>query len=344
MRPDRVDHGLHVGDSRSYGEHGILLGQHDAELPERAVAAVGVVLAAPELITVTLRPVVARGVVAVLGVQCGGIVHPLGGNHLPPLPVAALEVELAELRDVFRRDAETEAALVDAAWALLPGGAVDAERLEQARREVVEQALAGEALNDGREEVGRPGVVYEAGARFEFHRHGEDGAGPIIVVGDIEAGHGVLGVARAHAEEVPNAHGGQVVTDGRRGVIRQQRCDGVIHAQAALGDREAHGGGGEALAEREHRVRDVRCVGLPPSLGHDRAVAQQHEAVQIADLRVDVIDEIEDVLGCHALRLWGAVRQRILLHHLNLWPFGMFRPDSRQVPRTHHGCRKTAPR
>ena len=62
--PDQIQHRLHVLHSARDGDHGILLGQDDAELAEGPVAAEGPVPATPELVAVALVPI-ALGVAAV---------------------------------------------------------------------------------------------------------------------------------------------------------------------------------------------------------------------------------------------------------------------------------------
>src|SRR4051812_18751510 len=101
---------VRVGSDRDYG---ILLGNHDAELAGAAVAAKGVVRAAPELEAVTLRPVDADLRVSFLIVWdllARRLFDPFFWEQLPAIPLSLLKIELAELRDVFRAEIETIAA------------------------------------------------------------------------------------------------------------------------------------------------------------------------------------------------------------------------------------------
>ena len=68
----------------------------------------------------------------------------------------------------------------------------------------------------------------------------------------------------------------------------------VVERQLPLGDRQADGGRGEALAQRVQHVRVVLLVRRPPALGHDVPVAHEHDAVQRVDLRLGRLDERQD--------------------------------------------------
>ena len=124
--PDQVQDGLHVLDAAGDGDHGVLLGQHDAVLPEGPVAAIGAVAAAPELVAVALVPV-AFGIAPVGGLPRGGRLHPGRGDKLLALPLALLQVELAEPGDVLGADAQAETAGRNALGAGLPGWVFDSQ-------------------------------------------------------------------------------------------------------------------------------------------------------------------------------------------------------------------------
>src|SRR5205823_781056 len=119
---------------------------------ERPVAPVGAVAAAPELVAVALVPIALR-IAPVGGLPGGRRFDPRRGHELLPVPPALLKVELAEFRNVLGADAQAIPAGRDALGAGLPRRAVDAQRLEQARSQVVEDRLAGRLLDGGREHV-----------------------------------------------------------------------------------------------------------------------------------------------------------------------------------------------
>ena len=97
VRPERVQHALHVGGVRRRGDHGVVLGQDHAELPVRAVAAVAVPRH-PELEAVALAPVRVR-LVRVGHLAPGRLIDPRVAEQPPAVPDAALQVEQAELGD-----------------------------------------------------------------------------------------------------------------------------------------------------------------------------------------------------------------------------------------------------
>jgi hypothetical protein len=103
--PNHVQHGLHVFDATGDRHHRVLLWHNEAILSERAVTAIGVVPAAPELETVTLVPIAIR-IAAVGRLLCRGHRHPFRREQWFAVPAAALQVKLAELRDVLRAHAQ----------------------------------------------------------------------------------------------------------------------------------------------------------------------------------------------------------------------------------------------
>ena len=254
-------------------------GMHDAELPERPIAPIGAVAAAPELVAVALIPIALR-VAAVGGLPRGGRLDPRCGDELLPVPFPLLEVELAELGDVLGADAQAVAAGRDALRAGLPGRVLDAQRLEESRPQVIEYGHARRLLDDGREHVRRRRVVQEMRARLERHGLRQEGLGPVLVGRARRLGL----MARGHAQQVADAHRLQVVARLGRGIVGEEFQHLVVKAQLPFRDGQADGGRGEALAQRVQRVRRLGVIGRPPALGHDVPVAHQHEAVHRVDL------------------------------------------------------------
>src|SRR5258706_184851 len=101
-----IEAGLHIFDAAGDGHDGVLVGHDEAILAEGAVAAIGVVPAAPELETVALIPIALR-VAAVGGLFGGGHRDPFRGEQLLAIPAAVLQIKLAELGDVLGADAQT---------------------------------------------------------------------------------------------------------------------------------------------------------------------------------------------------------------------------------------------
>jgi len=288
--PDEVQHALHVADAGGDGDDHVLIGHDDAVLAEGAVAAVGVVPAAPELITVALFPVCVF-VARVVAVRARGFGDPGGGNDLAAVPFPILQIELAEVSDVLGRDVEAPAADVDAARIAVPDRIGDAERIEEARAEVFADAHACASLHAGGEHIGGAAVVDEVRAGRAIDRADEKGARPVAVRIAEERVERIEFVPGGHGEQVAHAHGGEVVGDRGRQRFGEERDHAIVDAEEAIMHGEAHGGRGEALAEREEHVRSFGSVGCPPALGNDGAAAQQHEAVQMINFGVDAADE-----------------------------------------------------
>ena len=101
-------------------------------------------------------------------------------------------------------------------------------------------------------------------------------------------------VARGHAQEVAHAHRLKVLARILGGIVREEFEHFIIDAQLPFRDGQAHGRGGEALAQRVKCVGRFRLVRRPPPFGHDVPVANQHEAMQRIDFLLGLVDEGEN--------------------------------------------------
>src|SRR5947209_18303335 len=84
---------------------------------------------------------------------------------------------------------------------------LDAQRLEQARPEIIEHGLTGHLLDDGREHVGRRGVVKEMGPGLERDAMRQEGLRPRLIRRAWWFGL----MPRGHAEQVADPHCLEVV-------------------------------------------------------------------------------------------------------------------------------------
>ena len=257
-------------------------------LAKGAVAAVGVVPAAPELVAVAHAPVGGALRVAVVRMGGRGLGDPRCRHRLLARPDAALQVHLAKAGDVLELDMEPGAAEVDAARVALPGGVLDPQRVKEAGAKVGEQRLARQLRDDGREHVGGGGVVDKPRAGLPFDREAQKRPRPVgfgIVLGrqvaaaPEDALRRVLLVPRIHGQQVPHAHRLQVGAGVGGRVGGEELEHGVVDREPPLGHGQADGSGGKALAQRVHGVRGLRSVGRPPALGGHLPMAQQHKAL-----------------------------------------------------------------
>src|SRR5205823_2347037 len=102
--PNHVENRLHVSYTARDGDYRVLLGEHNAELAERSISAIGIVAATPKLVAVALVPV-AFGIAAVGRLSAGGCIYPRLRHELLSLPLALLQIELAKAGDVFGANA-----------------------------------------------------------------------------------------------------------------------------------------------------------------------------------------------------------------------------------------------
>ena len=119
-----------------------LIGFNQEYRAERAIAAEAVVPGSPELIPVALVPVTGR-VTAIRHLERGCRFDPLGRQQLSAIPLSFLQIELAELCDVFGLQTQTIATDGGPLRAFQPEGFVDAERIEKTRLQIVLSGLAG---------------------------------------------------------------------------------------------------------------------------------------------------------------------------------------------------------
>ena len=185
---------------------------------------------------------------------------------------------------------------------LLPGVRVDAERLEQPRPQVLDQALAAEPLHDGGQGVGARLVVGEDRARLPVRRDEQEPAHRLLRIQPDRPLERLLGVPAGHRRDVADPHRA-AARIGDVGVeLREVGEDSGVEIQQALVHREARRGRGEALAQRVEQVHPIRPVRRPPALGDDLPVADDHQAVQLdVGCRVDGVQEGGHARGVDAL-------------------------------------------
>ena len=130
--PDEVEFLLHVRRFGGDDYHCILIGHYNNILPESAICAVGVVSAAPHLVTITLFPV--AGILFGLwqiGVlndfERGGFLYPCCRKHLFAMPDTFLQEQLTEFGHVFRFDPQAPAAHIDVHRIYFPVHTCDAQ-------------------------------------------------------------------------------------------------------------------------------------------------------------------------------------------------------------------------
>ncbi len=207
-----IEHRLHVGVATGPHEHRILLGHDDDELAERAIAAVGAVAAAPELVAVALLGV-DRGSLA--GCRCRRA-RPWRRRSTRPdttcLPFHCPRCSrncpnTARSSIVIERP---QPPVSTPCGRLLPGRVLDAEWLEQSRGEVVEHPAAGDALHDAREQIRRRRVVDPVGAGLVRDGRCEHVPRPRDVGTDLILRERLDVVADRHLEHVAQSQRGEV--------------------------------------------------------------------------------------------------------------------------------------
>ena len=166
---NHVHFALHIRRLGQQDERNPAVGNDDAELAERAVAAVALaVVVEPELVAVACRPVV-RAVVHVDGVARRGGFDPLLAHDAPAVVYAAAAQHFGERHEVGRREVEPHAAERDPAERF-PARPCNPQRAEEPFLQIVGQRHTRAPFHRRRADAGRTRAVYESGARLVRHR------------------------------------------------------------------------------------------------------------------------------------------------------------------------------
>ncbi|VXB73774.1 hypothetical protein FRIGORI9N_410010 [Frigoribacterium sp. 9N] len=328
VRPRRVEHGLHVERLAGQGEHDVVFGQHDGELSVGAVAAVAVA-GHPELEPVALRPVGVR-LARVRDVRARGLGDPLARQQLHAVPLALLQVQLAEGGDRVGGGVQSAEAELAAGRVALPPDLADAERVEQAWSQVLAQRLARDALHDRAGGEGAGLVVGEDGAGLVVGRREQEAPDDVDRVDGERTGEGLGAVPAGHREHVAHEHRAAARVGDLVVEFGEVAEHGVVEPHQALGHGEPDGRRREALAQRVEQVGAVGRVRSPPALGDDLSVAQQHDAVRLdAGRGLEGVDERGDARRVDVLGGGRAARQRRRSHPPTLCPAPEARVGSR---------------
>ena len=312
--PHQVEHRLHVLGAGEHRHHRVVLGQHDHVLTERAVAAVAV-LRHPQLEAVALLPI------RLLALRVGDVHRRRVGD--PPLgqqpatvPHAVVEVQLTEPGDGVEVGVHAGEAHVETGAQLCPAQVGDADRVEDARPQVVDEPFAGQVLQDRRQGDHRRLVVGEQRARLGVGRDLQEAADGVGAVDRQRFEVRLPVVTGGHRGDVPDLHPARrrvdAVEQRRRQVIAHQ----VVERQAALAELQPERGAGERLAQRVHEPAAIAGVWRPGALDDPPAVAVDDQPVRL-DPRValDTVEEGGDPTWIDALCGWAAGVHRPMLSH-----------------------------
>jgi hypothetical protein len=315
--PHRVDHGLHLLGGLGDRDHRVLLGQDQAELAVRPVAAESVPRH-PELEPVPLLPVGPPAVARVRDVRARRLGHPPGRQQPLAVPHAAVQVQLAEPGDRVGGGVQAAETRVAALRKLQPGGLPDTQRIEQPRPQVLRQRLAGQLLHDRGKRVRGRLVIGKDRARIPIRRKQEETAHGLIRVTFDGRAPGVGEVAAGHRGDVPHQDGTAAGIGDVGRELREVGDHGGIQVQQPLGGGQAGRGAGEALTERVQQMHPGRPVWRPPAGGDQPAMTQDHHAVRFdVRRRLEGIKECPDAARVDALSGGSALPQRLRPHGTN---------------------------
>ena len=247
----------------------------------------------------------------------GRVGDPTRGQEATPVPHTVVEVQLSEPGDGVEVRVHAREAQIESTLGLPPAEVADAERIEDAGSQVVDDRFTGEALQDRGERQHRRLVVGEQRARLGVGRDREEtvhGVGRI----DRRCFHeGFAVVPRRHRRDVADPHPASRV----RGVVVEQLREMVAHQvverQPTLPDLQPECRAGERLAQRIHEAAAVAGVWRPVALDDPVSVPLDDQPMRFdPGITFDDVEECGDPLGSDPLR------RRAGDVHIALWPTG----------------------
>src|SRR5271165_3594688 len=119
MLPNQLQFSLHAGALAGDRDDRVLLGHDNSVLPKRAIAAEGVVPAAPKLVAIALVPIALTfqpfqiRSAWLLNLECRRLFDPVSRQYLASIPQALLQVKLAKLGKALRLNDQSPATSVN---------------------------------------------------------------------------------------------------------------------------------------------------------------------------------------------------------------------------------------
>jgi len=217
-----------------------------------------------------------------------------------------VEQALGEGGDLLGGEIESPAADFDPRRRELPVVVRDAERVEEPRPQIVPQPHAGRADHRRSQQVSRSRVVTEMRPRLEGRSSGEKRLFPVC--GGSHVVHRAVVVAAVHRQQVADAHPLELFIEVLRQLVRKQVDQPGVKRKFPLGAGEPDRARGEAFAQREEHVRQLRRIRFLPRLGDHAAVPHDHQAVDGIEF-VERPEKGEQRGGGDPLRLRRGTRQ-----------------------------------
>ena len=224
--------------------------------------------------------------------------HPVGGHHLPAVPLAAAPVQLAEFGEVAGGQVQPAEGQLATVRVEQPVAVVlHAEGLVQVLLHEVGDRPAGRTHEQGAQRLGVGGVVlaHRAGSDVGRRRRDEPveattpGCHGRTQTGDVGGGVAVVLVpacTRRHLQHVLDPH----AVVGRAGVDVDVVADRIVdRADVAVLHGDADQRRHEALGHRPRDPLHVRPAGQPVLLVYHCAVAQDEQRSGVGD--------VEELLG-----------------------------------------------
>ena len=243
-----------------------------------------------------------------------GLGHPLAGQQLLPFPASLLQVQYTELEQILGTATQAVTAGVVTARRQIPLDTAHAHGLEDTCVAQFKGGLAADDTDNGREHETRRAAVDEALSWRVFDRLIEEQFDPAFTAPAPGPAGNPLTMAGAHGQQIAHGHGRQVLADGGRALAGKKIHYFGVQRQHAVIHQQPDGHGHPALGCRMLNVQPVCTVRRPKRFGHHRAVAIQHETVQLQARSVHRIDEITHATRRHALLAGQCPPQRQTRH------------------------------
>ena len=176
-----------------------------------------------------------------------------------------------------------------------PDLAGDPDRIEEARPQVVEKLLAGDAPDEDGEHHRGGGVVAEYLAGQVRGRRPKEGVGPVRIAARVGAVAVLVG--RGHHQQVADRGLRHVGMEIRRRLVREVFRNGIIEPHSSLAHEQPDRHGHHALAGGIEAVETPPVIGAPVRLDGQFAPAEHQHAVQAEPLRLQPRQKARHGLG-----------------------------------------------
>ena len=231
--------------------------------------------------------------------------HPVARHDLLAVPLAVVQIEIADFRDVARKKVAVAPAVAAALRIVSPDHAANAERVEQILAAEIDFGRFGGGADQRSPADDSRGCSRRCACRGRTSSGAPARTAPSWASASsapVPARREVAAIqAGFHAQHI--ADGDLLLrSSGSAGLRRERRRARADRADESAADGDAGQGGCDGLGDRGQIVRRGGVVGIEVGVGHGVAMADHQQAVDAEVLAADFVDGIRENLRVQPLR------------------------------------------